>query len=273
MFLVGEFSRLTHLSAKTLRHYHDVELLVPAVIDPVTGYRHYTRDQIPDAQLIRRLRDVRMPVARIREVLATTDPSTRTIVIGEHLDHLQREMDATAAALASLHLMLEHDQRALAVTYRPGAQENVLAVTDEVSHDDLAPWAGEIFPKLFTVARKLQVAPAGAGGALYTGDWFTGHDAAVTALLPVTTAEAADEGVCLDVQVRVLQSQPYAIAVHRGPYADIDRTYGALGEHVHAQGIAAPGPIRENYLVSSAETNDPGALRTEVCWPVTHIPA
>ncbi|WP_410623475.1 MerR family DNA-binding transcriptional regulator [Amycolatopsis sp. cmx-8-4] len=36
---VGEFSRVTHLSAKTLRHYHDVGLLEPADVDPATGYR------------------------------------------------------------------------------------------------------------------------------------------------------------------------------------------------------------------------------------------
>ncbi|GLY29323.1 MerR family transcriptional regulator [Kineosporia sp. NBRC 101731] len=273
-FLVGEFSRLTHLSAKTLRHYHDVELLVPALIDPLTGYRHYTPDQIPDAQLIRRLRDVRMPVPHIRDVLTTTDPNTRNTLISEHLDQLKRDLAATATALLSLHQMLHHTDPALAVTYRPGTQENALVLTDEVGHDDLAPWAGEVFPRLFTAAQALQVAPSGVGGALYSGDWFTGQDAAVTALLPVTAAPAAgDEGTDLDVQVRVLESQPYAIAVHRGPYADIDRTYGALGEHVHAEGIAAPGPIRENYLVSPAETDDPGSLCTEVCWPITHIPA
>jgi len=38
---VGEFSRITHLSIKTLRHYHDVDLLAPDAIDPSTGYRYY----------------------------------------------------------------------------------------------------------------------------------------------------------------------------------------------------------------------------------------
>jgi len=30
---VGDFARMTHLSVKTLRHYHDVGLLVPDDID------------------------------------------------------------------------------------------------------------------------------------------------------------------------------------------------------------------------------------------------
>jgi hypothetical protein len=36
---IGAFSRLTHLSIKTLRYYHEAGLLEPAVVDPDSGYR------------------------------------------------------------------------------------------------------------------------------------------------------------------------------------------------------------------------------------------
>ena len=61
---VGEFSRMTHLSVKTLRHYHQVGLLEPAEVNAGTGYRYYLTDQIPTAQVIRRLRGLEMPVGR-----------------------------------------------------------------------------------------------------------------------------------------------------------------------------------------------------------------
>jgi DNA-binding transcriptional MerR regulator len=53
---IGEFSRAAHLSVKTLRHYHEVGLLEPSEIDPNSGYRYYSYEQIPTAQVIRRLR-------------------------------------------------------------------------------------------------------------------------------------------------------------------------------------------------------------------------
>jgi DNA-binding transcriptional MerR regulator len=62
MLSIGDFSRVTHLSVKTLRHYHEVGLLEPAEIDPSSGYRHYALAQIPIAQVIRRFRDLEMPV-------------------------------------------------------------------------------------------------------------------------------------------------------------------------------------------------------------------
>ena len=49
---IGDFSRMTHLSVKALRDYHDVRLLVPAEIDPASGYRFYEPGQVPIAQVI-----------------------------------------------------------------------------------------------------------------------------------------------------------------------------------------------------------------------------
>ena len=61
----------------------------------------------------------------------------------------------------------------------------------------------------------------------------------------------------------------YAVAVHAGPFVDFDKTYAALGSHVAAHETAAPGPIREIYLVSPPDTTDEASYRTEVCWPIT----
>lgn len=74
---IGEFSQITHLSVKTLRHYHDAGLLEPAQVDPHSGYRYYATTQIPTAQVIRRFRDLGMPVREVGEVLATTDPEAQ----------------------------------------------------------------------------------------------------------------------------------------------------------------------------------------------------
>ena len=104
---VGRFATMTHLSVKTLRHYHQVGLLEPAEIDPYTGYRYYTLDQLPTAQLIRRLRDLRMPVADVRAVLAASSPHERDTLIAAHIDHLETELAKTQSAVESLRALLE----------------------------------------------------------------------------------------------------------------------------------------------------------------------
>src|SRR5476649_319872 len=99
---IGGFSELTHLSVKTLRHYHEAGLLEPAEVDARTGYRYYRTTQIPTAQVIRRFRDLGMPVAEVREVLATADPELRNALITRHLERLEGRLDQTRTAVASL---------------------------------------------------------------------------------------------------------------------------------------------------------------------------
>ena len=43
---IGDFSRASHLSVKTLHHYHEVGLLEPSEVDPDNGYRYYSEAQI-----------------------------------------------------------------------------------------------------------------------------------------------------------------------------------------------------------------------------------
>ena len=58
MLKIGDFSKLSYVSAKALRHYDDLGLLQPAHIDPATGYRYYTVDQLPRLHRILALKDL-----------------------------------------------------------------------------------------------------------------------------------------------------------------------------------------------------------------------
>src|SRR2546429_8519871 len=104
---IGEFSQVTHLSVKTLRHYHDAGLLEPAQVDPYSGYRYYATTQVPTAQVIRRFRELGMPVREVREVLSATDPQARSALIAGHLERLERQLGQTQAAVTSLRRLLQ----------------------------------------------------------------------------------------------------------------------------------------------------------------------
>ncbi|QKW06316.1 MerR family transcriptional regulator [Streptomyces sp. NA04227] len=70
LLTIGAFAKASRLSAKALRLYDELDLLRPAEVDPLTGYRRYTPDQLPKARLVVWLRRLGMPLARIREVTA-----------------------------------------------------------------------------------------------------------------------------------------------------------------------------------------------------------
>ena len=86
----------------------------------------------------------------------------------------------------------------------------------------------------------------------------------MTAYVPVTDdLRSSGRARMLEIPAAEL-----AVAVHRGPLADLDRTYGALGMYVAEREIGVEGPIREHYLVSDSDTDDESRHVTEVCWPV-----
>lgn len=69
MFRIGEFSKLTQVSVRMLRHYDETGLLKPAKIDSWTGYRMYSVEQIPILNKIKYLRDSGFNVSEIEIAL------------------------------------------------------------------------------------------------------------------------------------------------------------------------------------------------------------
>ncbi|MFH9757727.1 MerR family transcriptional regulator [Streptomyces anulatus] len=67
---IGEFARLSRLSAKALRRYAELGLLRPALVDPVNGYRYYDPAQVEGARLVAWLRRIGMPLSRIGRLVA-----------------------------------------------------------------------------------------------------------------------------------------------------------------------------------------------------------
>src|SRR5262249_9492178 len=141
LLTIGEFSRMTHLSVKALRHYHDTGVLEPAAVDPFTGYRSYDTGQVPAAQVIRRLRDLRMPLDSIRTVLRAGDVETRNREIAAHLARMERQLEQTRDSVAGLRALLSGPPVRPAVELRSIPAATVLAVSAAVSVGDLADWA------------------------------------------------------------------------------------------------------------------------------------
>ncbi|WP_032917763.1 MerR family transcriptional regulator [Streptomyces rimosus] len=65
---IGAFARASRLSPKALRLYDELGLLPPAQVDPANGYRRYRLAQLEQARLVAWLRQLGMPLARIRDV-------------------------------------------------------------------------------------------------------------------------------------------------------------------------------------------------------------
>jgi DNA-binding transcriptional MerR regulator len=261
---IGEFAAATHLSVKTLRHYHEVGLLEPSEVDPSSGYRYYSYDQIPAAQVIRRLRNLEMPVAEVKAVLAASDLESRQHLISEHLGRLEAQLAETQAAVTELQGLLARPQIARQVEHRTVTSTAALAIHDVVDREDaLAWWHGALGELRATVtAQKLRA--AGPPGGLYSTDIFEHDRGDATVFIPIDGAARAIGRA----RALVVPGAEVAVMRHRGSLASIDLTYGDLGGYVMKHEINVEGPLRETYHRGFLDTDDAESWDTEIGWPI-----
>lgn len=259
---IGDFAQLTHLSVRTLRRYHEAELLVPDHVDELTGYRYYTAEQIPTAQVIHRLRDLDVPLATVRHILGTTDPRTRSDLVAEHLHRLESELDRTRAAVRSLRRLLAPEPAPVHVEVRPVPATTVAAVEGDVDLDDVLGWYAGAMAELDATLEH----PAAPPGGVYDNALFEvgrGH-----VLVHRPSHDPPTRGRVHPVELPAVE---LAVATHVGEHDDIDVTYGEVGAWVVTNALSVAGPVRETYLVGPRDTDDRSKWRTEIGWPVFSV--
>jgi DNA-binding transcriptional MerR regulator len=212
MIAIGEFSRITHLSIRTLRHYHEVGLLEPAEVDPGSGYRHYTLDQVPIAQVIRRFRDLDMPVDGVREVLGARDLKTRNKLIAAHLGALESKLTETQAAVATLRGLLQAEPAPIAVELRKVPATRALAIHAVVSRGELVAWWRGALGELEATCDAQQLVRTGAPGGTFGMAIFELERGDATVFVPIR-GDARSVGRTAMATIRVR----FGDALHQGP--------------------------------------------------------
>jgi DNA-binding transcriptional MerR regulator len=260
---IGEFSRLTHLSIRTLRRYHDAGLLEPARVDRFSGYRYYTAEQIPVAQVIHKLRELEVPLADVQRILRTPDPQERAGLVAEHLRRLEDRLERTRSAVTSLRRLLEPDPADLDVELRHVPPTPVAAVQATLDQGELLDW----YPGAMALLEVAVPQPAGPPGGLYDNELFTHGRGEALVYLPVTDPPPTASGV----RAMTLPAVELALTTHHGDHDTIEVTYGRLGGWVVDHALSVAGPVREIYPVGPRDTPDPARWRTEIGWPVFRI--
>jgi DNA-binding transcriptional MerR regulator len=261
---IGDFSRATHLSVKMLRHYHEIGLLEPVDVDAETGYRRYATEQIVTAQVIRRFRDLDMPLDEIHAVLDAADVETRNRVIANHLTRLESNLARTQEAVASLRDLLDHPHASGPIGHRYVPAASAAVITEIVDQSDALTWYQGAIGELTATLAAQAIDPTGPAGGVFDTEIFTDERGRATIFLPCDLSPRPVGRV----SSAVIPPVELSTIVHPGPHTDIDRTYGALGAYVTEHALAVDGPIREYYLVGPSQTRDDSLWRTEVGWPI-----
>ncbi len=277
---IGRFSEASRLSVKSLRNYDQSGLLVPARVDPQSGYRFYRPEQLGRAQAIRDLRLIDMPLAQISEVLDGGDADR---LLTSHLESLEAQQEVLKRKALQAQRFLNRKEFTMSTDITLKNAETQLVAYSRCAplYDELEQAIPGGFGAVFAELAAVEAGPAGVPFTMYHGMPEADARGDLAMCVPVTpevatrlaelspagggeVAEGAGPGAIGTTEVA---GGPFAALTHQGSYDDMGRSYASLGTWLHENGHSTGGLVREIYLNTPEEVAEADLL-TEIQWPV-----
>jgi DNA-binding transcriptional MerR regulator len=191
LLAIGAFANAAQLSLKALRLYAQLGILPPSYVHPDSGYRYYHADQLQRARLIRMLRQIDMPLATIRRVLAASPSEAQQLVI-EHCATLEQRAEQARRSIHDLMSFIrkEAPTMALEVTVRTVAPQPIVSITKRVKVERLGQHIRDSLKALYALVEAQGGKPAGAPLGIFHGPVNHEDDGPIEVCLPVKAALA-----------------------------------------------------------------------------------
>jgi DNA-binding transcriptional MerR regulator len=254
MFKIGEFSRLSRVSVRMLRHYDQLGLLTPSQTDKFTGYRYYSADQLPRLNRILALRDLGFSLEQIAGML-DEDLSTDQLLGMLKLKRaeIEEQMQLEQQKLAQLEVRI----RQMGESPKYGAYDVVLRDIEPqlaASYREVAPDDDRI-QQMFDMVEVYVAHYEGARAdkppfSIYYDDEYREKDVDAEVAVPLKYAIPESESIRVRQFPRLSN---VACLVHVGEYSEIYQAYNALLAWIEANEYRMVGPIREVYLRYGAD--------------------
>jgi DNA-binding transcriptional MerR regulator len=189
LLTIGAFARLTRLSPKALRLYDELGLLPPAHVDPDTGYRWYCPDQLARARQVAQLRQLDMPLARIRTVL-DLPPDAVAGELAAYWDEQEQGWRAKRELVGFLINQLTGKGTTMYdVSVRDIPARALLSTGEDLTAGQIGEFAGSLFALFGGPAIPRPEGEAGRPFLRYHGELSNDSDALVEFCCPINNTD------------------------------------------------------------------------------------
>ena len=244
---IGDFARLCRLPISTLRYYHEIGVFEPAEVDPHSGYRRYSRRQLPAARVVEQLR--RAGVAPNVIAQLGRDPGNARDLLTRERHRLEAEIGRARASLTALD----------AVDANLATRPSTAVAESSVDSRVVACHTGTIDPQRaergirHLLASLRRISPPSRSDVTYGAVLPLELDVC-TSVTVFHTAPAAD------ADTLELAGGPHLLAEHRGPW--VEMTYPPLLDHATTKRVTTADHVIEDY------SSDDGVLLTRLALPL-----
>jgi DNA-binding transcriptional MerR regulator len=267
MFSIGEFARHGRVSVRMLRHYDAIGLLVPASVDPGTGYRFYRASQLAELNRLLALKDLGFTLEQVRSIMAETVTAAELRgMLRLRQAEIQSRIEDDTARLARVEarlLSIEDEGRVPAdgVVIKRLEPVRVAELTGTATGYEpqaITPVIQPLYQELWQRLATAGLARAGPGVAYYQDQPGAPGALIVHAAVPVSAELTAPrpgsgsggrpgDGPGLSV-VDLPEVASAAAIIHYGSMDDVLPTVQALARWIDATGCRSAGYAREVTL-------------------------
>lgn len=270
MLAIGEFSKICRVSAKTLRYYAEIGLLLPEQINPENGYRYYSIGQLETMLLIERLKAYSFSLEEIKTLLCAEglrDEKMYPKLMGKK-KQLEKQMQEYTKTIELLNKDLENVKKGKSImsfltdievqlTEMPEMQ--LLSVRKNVLENDFAEEYGSCFGQLLKRLHDGRLTPLAPPMVLFHSAEYTplGMDTefAIPIKESVTGTRIFRPGLCLKT-------------VLYGSYSGLPSVYARQFEWAEKEGYVCRDSLYEVYVTDPSQVSEESGLITEIYCPV-----
>jgi DNA-binding transcriptional MerR regulator len=267
MIKIGDFSKLSKVSIRMLRHYNDIGLLAPIHVDGFTSYRYYSAEQLSTVNKIQVLKDMGFSLSAIKDILDTyEDTGSLLAYLKVQQSHLKQEM----AAMEKRLLLLENTLKRMGdenfmnqvVSIKEIPQRFVASLRKVIPsyNDERLLWEQL---QNETATQKFQMANPSYGLAVFHDEGYKESDVDVEIQISVTGVCTDTENVCF----KTVGPITVASSVVKGGYEQLTPVNEAIAAWVTDNNYDFNGAMFCIYHVSPGHDPNPENWVTEICYP------
>lgn len=270
MLTIGEFSNVCKVSAKTLRYYAEIGLLLPDKIDPDNGYRYYSIEQLETMLFINRLKSYNFSLEEIKAILQSEDSQDAKLYLA--LERKKLEIRKQAEEYTRTLDQLDNDLSCLKqgksiMSYLDGIDVSLvdvslmylLSIRKMVRECDFAKEYGNCYTKIFHKIADEKLTVQAPPMVLFHSAEFGSDGLDTEFAVPVkeyaTGTKDFSPGLCLKT-------------ILTGPYSGLPSVYTRQREWAEREGYESNGALYEVYITDPSEVTHESELITEVYYPV-----
>jgi DNA-binding transcriptional MerR regulator len=269
MFKIGDFSKLSMISIRMLRHYHQIGLLVPKDTDASNGYRYYTADQLSRANQIQALRNMGIGLSTIKNILEQyQDKEAFKQYLKLHYKQVIEEAQEAERKLQMIQVAIKHlEKEDICMEYNVAVK--ILKESTVMSLRRVIPAyqdEGMLWKELNEEAARQRVKREEPDRcvAVFFDEGYKESDVDVEIRMNVVGTYQDTESV----KFQALPAVTAATVIVKGDYSHMGGACEALGKWINDNGYEINGQMFNIYHVPPTKDTNPENWVTEVCFPV-----